>query len=502
MDFPRQQKLAKEEERATKAAEKAAEEAALKAKQLAHEEELRRKRDEERARKEAARKVAEEERQRKEEERRKRAAEEKEREAERERKRKEREERLKREREEKERRAREEREAKAAAERAVREAAKKELQEREEREKKLVKEREEKERTSQQQHPRVTPKNPRQSTSPRTSSSAQRSQSTNGAAKKILTKPLSVSPTTATTSPVSSNTRPQPQRSVLSTSQPATPVAPSVQSQFPLAATPMYPPGMVPPVSSPTPSRLPFAPPQAIGIFGPSSAVVRGPHALSRSFGSPSPFDPLSRGLAPPIGPPSKAVQNPLASPTLRAPGSSRRTSIPDSGPGPVARPVPVPPIHPPGSITPGVMAPVTASAPPAPIAPLAPIARPTGEASGSSTGSPICRSPSPKVLGSSALAADDDEVVPAPTRRVPVGAVGQTWGSGGGGSGGGVSSRNAVAVGGPWGTPAPLSFPVRHGGSLWGMSSSPEWPTSASATLFPNSFANHISPSSPHSGN
>ncbi|KAG9311132.1 salt tolerance down-regulator-domain-containing protein [Chiua virens] len=485
-DKKRLQKQAKDEERAAKAVEKAVEEAALKAKQQAHEEELRKKKEEDKAKREAARKAAEEEKQRKDEERRKRLTEEREREAERERRRKEKEEKLRqerREREEKERKAREEREDKAAAEKAARETAKKEQQEKEEREKKLTKEREEKaekERVAQQQ--RATAKSARQPTSPRASGSAQRSQSTNGSTKKILNKPVATSAASSTPS------RATPQRPSVSTSQSATPVVPSTPSAFSLPVAPLYPPapGMVPPSTT----LPPFAPPPPFGVFGPGPSMSQGPppslapSALPRGFGSPSPFDPpFSRGLPQPapIGPPSKAVPNPLASPTLIPAGPSRKASLPE--PGPVARPVSIAPIAPP--------------------APIAPIARPTtGEASGSGSGSPVRRSPSPKgVLGSSALAADDDEVVPPPGRRGTVpGVVGQSWATT-------TNSRSGAESRPPWGPPAPLPAfgsprPPPMGGSLWGnMGPDPSWQSPAG--FFPNTFVNPINPSSPpHAGN
>ncbi|KAF9239442.1 salt tolerance down-regulator-domain-containing protein [Melanogaster broomeanus] len=443
-DKKKQQKQAKEEEKAAKAAEKAAEDAALKAKQLAQEEESRKRREEERTKREAARKAAEDEKQRKDEERRKRIAEEREREAERERKRKEKEERAKqerREREEKERKAKEEREAKAAVEKAAREAARKEQQEKEEKEKKLAKEREEKaekDRVAQQQ--RTVAKNARQPTSPRASGSAQRSHSTNGTTKKILNKP------TPTPAPVANSTRTTPQRPMVTTSQPATPVASSAQNLFPPPSTPMYPPGtgMIPPTGAMSP-RMPYAPPPPFGLFGPGPSMQQGPppslapSALPRKLWLTLSFRPT-------------AAQNPLASPTMLAAGPSRRVSMPEPGPGPVARPVSIAPI-----------------APIAPPAPIAPIARPTtGEASGSGSGSPVRRSPSPKgVLGSSALAADDDEVVPPPGRRMVPGAVGQEL-----------------------------------GGTLWG-SVSPETPWQSPTGFFPNTFVNPINPTpTPHTGN
>ncbi|KAG8215173.1 hypothetical protein J3R82DRAFT_8688 [Butyriboletus roseoflavus] len=482
----RQQKQAKEEERAAKAAEKAAEESAMKAKQVAHEEEMRKKKDEEKAKREAARKAAEEEKQRKEEERRKRLAEEREREAERERKRKEKEEKVKqerRDREEKERKAREEREAKAAADKAAREAAKKEQQEKEEREKKLAKEREEKaekERLAQQQ--RAAAKNARQPTSPRASGLTQRSQSTNGSTKKILNKAATAPAPAATPSRTTS------QRLSATASQPATPVAPSVPNTFPPPVAPLYPPapGLVP---SPT-TLPPYAPPPPFGVFGPGPSISQGPpplapSALPRGFGSPSPFDgPFSRGLPQPapIGPPPKTVQNPIASPTLLAAVPSRKASLPEPGPGPVARPVSIAPIAPP--------------------APIAPIARPTtGETSGSRSGSPVRRSPSPKgVLGSSALAADDDEVVPPPGRRTVPGAVGQSWGTT-------ASPRAVVEARPPWGPPAPppgfgSPRPPPIGGPLWGnISPEPSWQSPAG--FYPNAFINPINPSPPpYAGN
>ncbi|KAF6750451.1 hypothetical protein DFP72DRAFT_1072459 [Ephemerocybe angulata] len=143
--------------------------------------------------------------------------------------------------------------------------------------------------------------------------------------------------------------------------------------------------------------------------YGPVPPYPFVPAGMARGFPPGPPFDPstFNRGPPPhgvglnvnnsPIGPPSKP-KTPLAptpstslpSPML-APGAGRRGSVPletTSNPGPITRPTP--------------------------------IARPTttttnGEAGGSGTGSPVRRSPSPKVLGSSALAADDDEVVSTP---------------------------------------------------------------------------------------
>jgi hypothetical protein len=209
--------------------------------------------------------------------------------------------------------------------------------------------------------------------------------------------------------------------------------------------------------------------------FGPGSSMQQGPpptlapSALPRNFGAGPPFDPgYGRGLSPaaPIGPPPKTPVS--STPSMLPPGPSRRASIPD--PGPVARPI-------------------------------APIARPSGDAPGSGSGSPNRRSPSPKgVLGSSALAADDDEVVPPPGRRVVPGAVGQGWG-------GPASPRTAVGdntMRAPWGAPAPPGFgsprPPSIGNSLWGSATpNPEW--HPSGNFYPNPFLSQNASPPPHSG-
>ncbi|KZT66786.1 hypothetical protein DAEQUDRAFT_440565 [Daedalea quercina L-15889] len=171
----------------------------------------------------------------------------------------------------------------------------------------------------------------------------------------------------------------------------------------------------------------------------------------------------MRKGPAP-IAPPNRAQGNPLASPTHLVPSTSR---LPAADPGPITRPV----------------------------APIAPIARPSGDASGSGSTSPSRRSPSPKgVLGSSALAADDDEVVQAPNRRtVAPGPVGGGWGS----------PRSSLPdVRPPWGPPgAPSGFgatrplpPVGH--PIW--TSNHEW--QPSTPFFTNAFTAH-NPSPPHSG-
>jgi hypothetical protein len=171
------------------------------------------------------------------------------------------------------------------------------------------------------------------------------------------------------------------------------------------------------------------------------------PSAVPRNFGTGPPYDPTFRAMGgpptAPIGPPPKTPQqNSMTSaPPMLPPGPNKRASIGD--PGPVARPI-------------------------------APIARPTGEAPGSGSGSPNRRSPSPKGrLGSSALSPDDDEVIAPPTRRVNPAPVGQSWGN--------PSPRSAIGENrAPWGAPAAPGFvsprpPV--GNSLWGNTSpGPEW--------------------------
>ncbi|CCM06449.1 uncharacterized protein FIBRA_08713 [Fibroporia radiculosa] len=503
-DKKRQQKLAKEEERAAKAAEKAAEEAAIKAKQVALEDEQRKKREEERARREVARKAQEEERHRKEEERRKRLAEEKEREAERERKRKERDEKARaerREKEERDRKAREEREAKLAAERAAAAAAKREQQEREreEREKRLAKERlerekaekeraekekadrEARERAVQQQQRASSSRNPRPPTSPRNANSAgpsQRSPNHAGPAKKILNK------STPAATPVIQPPRPQQPRPTVVTNAQPPPIASQIPNHLP-PSTPLFSPvgGIIPPVLSP---RIAHTPGPFIGMapglsMQPTPPPLA-PSALPRAYGNGSPFDPAyGRPLAPPapiapptpitpqapIAPPSRAAQNTLSSPTQMlnsSPGG--RASGPD--PGPITRPI-------------------------------APIARPTTEASGSGSTSPTRQpSPSPKEkLGSAALIADDDEIVPAPGRRIAPGVpVGQAWGS----------PRSSLPdMRTPWGPPGPSgppSFasprPPALAPSLWS-TPTPDWQHSPS--FYGGPFVTHNPSPPPHTG-
>ncbi|OBZ74306.1 Stress response protein nst1, partial [Grifola frondosa] len=454
-DKKRQQKMAKEEERAAKAAEKAAEEAALKAKQTALEESSAKGE----RRSEHGGRAAEEDKQRKDEERRKRLADEKEREAERERKRKEREEKLKAERKEKEERERKLR--KLTAERTA--AAKREQQEKEEREKRLAKEREEKERTErekaekekadkeareraalqqqQQQQRASAARNARPPSSPRNptpSGSSQRSPNHAAPSKKVSNKPPALA------APIVQTQRPAQPRVAVLVVCPSEHVSPSLvctrcfcwQYECRHRCRPVH--------SARTPST--------------------GPSALPRGFGNGPPFETgFSRGLVPPapIAPPSRALQNSLASPTtMLAPGPSNRA--PAADPGPITRPI-------------------------------APIARPTGEASGSGSTSPSRRSPSPKgVLGSSALLADDDEVVRPTGRRAAPGAAG--WGN--------SSPRNAVPA--PWGAPAPPAppgFPSRPppiGTSLW-TSPDQSWHPPPPG-FFGNPFP-HNSSAAPHTG-
>ncbi|KAI5121483.1 hypothetical protein M0805_003938 [Coniferiporia weirii] len=469
-DKKRQQKLAKEEEKAVKAAERAAEEAAHKEKQRQQEEEQKKKREEERLKREAVRKAADEERQKKEEERRKRAAEEKELQAERERKRREKEERAKaerREREEKERKVREEREARLAAEKAKQQQEKEEREKRQkEREEKA--EREAKERQAQQQ--RAAAAKARPPSSPRANavaSSSQRQQPPATTPKKILNKPSAQPAAAPSAQPVR-----QPPRPVV-TMQSTTPVPPqhaqSSQHSSPIAPANLPPSTPIFPQSAPVPApvlspRAPFATAPGVPSFGAyipqMTPPTLGPSALPRTFGAGPPFEPgFGRGLAPaaPIGPPKVGLSNPLTSPIM-VPGPSgptrRMSTAADLGPGP-------------GPIT----------------RPIAPIARPmttvngdaaSGSGSGSGGASPSRRSPSPKgVLGSSALAADDDEVVSGAGRRVAP--VGQGW----------HSPRASVAAQTPWGnappTPGFPSSPRTLGGGsvglnmgLWGQGAPP----------------------------
>ena len=482
----RQQKLAKEGEKAAKAAEKAAEDALMKAKQLALEEEQKKKREEERAKREAARKAQEEEKQRKDEERRKRQAEEKERQAEQERKRKEREDKLKQERKEREERERKVKEEREAKERAA--AAAKREQEKEEREKKAREENEraererlEKEKAEKEKETRAAQQSRKQNARPppsphsaTASGSTQRPPQPQTTPKKILNKPVSTN--VVSPAPVSrQNSQPRP---VIITNQPI-PQTPSQASNPP---TPGYSPGVNGTLAQQNPlvsPRVPFNPVQQFNGFVPGPAIPQqgpgpslGPSALPRNFGAPGfdsyPTRPI--GTPPivspgPIGPPQKTNSNPTP-PSMLAPGSGRRQSIAD--PGPIGPP-----------------------------RPIQPIARPT-EQSGSGSASPVRRSPSPKVLGSSALAADDDEVVS--TRRTV--ANGPVWGAAS------VPPRSSVDLRGPWGPPPP-GFPIQPpnlprppvGPSPWG-TTSPNDQWHPSNFFPPGQFVGHTPSPPPHSGN
>jgi hypothetical protein len=482
--------LAKEGEKAAKAAEKAAEDALLKAKQQAMEEEQRRKREDERVKRETARKAQEEEKQRRDDERRKRQAEEKERQAEQERKRKEREEKLRLERREKEERDRKVKEEREAKEKAVA-TAKREQQEKEERDKKIREEKErnererlEKEKVEKEKEARAAQQSRKQNSrlppSPRSataSGSIPRPPQPQTTAKKVLTK----SATTPVVSPVPAISRQNSQpRPVIVTNQPV-PQTPSQASNPP---TPGYSPsinGAVPqqiPLVSP---RVPFNPPQQYNGFVPGPAIpqqgsgpVLGPSPIPRNFGVPGfdssyPARPIGAPaiLNPgPIGPPQKMNTNPPLH-SMLAPGSGRRQSL----------------IGDPGPIGPPRL--------------IQPIARPT-EQSGSGSASPIRRSPSPKVLGSSALAAEDDEVVPKVRSTVLNGPV---WGAAP------MPPRGSVDLRGPWGPPP--GFPIQPqnlprppvGPSPWGtVGANDQWHPS---NFFPpGQFVGHNPSPPPHSGN
>src|SRR5262249_48194066 len=112
---------------------------------------------------------------------------------------------------------------------------------------------------------------------------------------------------------------------------------------------------------------------------------------------------------------------------------------------------------------------------------------------------------PSPKSvgrpLGSSALAADDDEVVPVSSRRNVNGAnvapIGQGWGSPRG------AAVHNGAGGGPWGTtppPGPRLPPI--GSPLWSSSQHPPQPEPWTPGVgYFTSPSTTFAPPSPHSG-
>ena len=275
------------------------------------------------------------------------------------------------------------------------------------------------------------------------------------------------------------NSQPRP---VIVTNQPV-PQTPSQASNPP---TPGYSPGVnrtLPqqnPLASP---RVPFNATQQFNRFAPGLAIPQqgpgptlGPSALLRNLGGPG-FDSSypARAIGTPaiispgpIGPPQKTNSNPPP-PSMLAPGSGRRQSI-IADPGPIGPP-----------------------------RPIQPIARPT-EQSGSGSASPVRRSPSPKVLGSSALAAEDDEVV-LTSRRTTIN--GPVWGAAP------VPPRSSVDLRGPWGPPPAPGFPIQPpnlarppvGPSPWG-TGSPNDQWHPSNFFPPGQFVRHNPSPPPHSGN
>jgi len=463
-------------------------------------------------RREAAKRAAEEERLRKEEEKKKRQQEEREREIERERKKKEKEEKLRKEREEKERKAKEEREARLAKEREERvereriEKEKREEREKVEKEKRLAREKEEreaKEKVAAQQRaaaiaqaqakqvvrPNATASSSAKVSAASSSSSFSLPRSPNPAVNGVPTNGKKavkhISPPSTVPSPPGQG--PRPQQQMPTQPQPQQPQArpphlPPLNAMNPQQIPPHLPPppqsgGMMyghPPMMPALSPRVGNFPPMGQYPFGAPNMQQHHPpgtplpSGMSRSFNAgPPPFDPaFNRGMpigigipigsgvntppaAPsPIGPPKP--KTPLAStsapgPSMLAPGQGRRGSVAvlntateATGPGPITRPI-------------------------------APIARPPGgssaEGASSGSGSPNRRSPSPKgTLGSSALAADDDEVVAGtgPRRVLPGNPIGmgisvgvpqgQTWGP--------ASPRPAMMT--PWGPAGFSPSPAR----------------------------------------
>jgi hypothetical protein len=235
------------------------------------------------------------------------------------------------------------------------------------------------------------------------------------------------------------------------------------------------------------------------------------PSALPRNFNNngPTPFDHAFQRV--PVGLPSVGVPSPIGPPSkpktpMAGGGGSSGSPTTPGGPGTAGGPPPPPlagrrSVHAltdaPGGGS-GTTTTTGAGGPPnlGPISrPIAPIARPMGPTSAASgdnsspgSNSPVRRSPSLKgvLLGSSALAADDDEVVPSAGRRqqtgtAPIGigsgvgmgsgvGVGVNVGMGGGGAGpgmigqhwgpssprGGVGDNMARST--PWGPPPGFS--------------------------------------------
>ena len=581
----RQQKQAKEEERALKAADKAAEEAAAKARQAALDEESRKKREDDRLKREAAKKAMDEEKARKEEERKKRALEEREREQERERKKKEKDYNTKKVREERERKAkeeREERERKAKGEREARlakekeEKAEKDRIEREKKEEKIEKEKKAaKEKAEKEAMERLAAQ--QQTAAASASAPTLASGSGKGSARAnnaVASSSTATTPVKSNSSSTSSVVAPALQRLPNNSSGSngnETPSKKPANKPIPTLVTSPLPPGILgqgtrPPVQQPNlprPSHLPPPtpinpqqphlpqPPHSAGMmYGPQGPVgLISPSAMSPRVGnfppmaygyggpnmqqqhppplSPVPargfnggsFDPtFNRGIPvgvgiplgahppPPIGPPTKAAKSAAqgtASAGL-APGQGRHASASSndaSGPGPITRP-------------------------------MAPIARPTagggnGEAASSGSGSPNRRSPSPsRVLGSSALAADDDEVVSAhvPRRAATIGIGTMPIGVPGGQNWGSASPRSALSEAnlraGPWTASAFSSartaigpnnhlHQLHHPGpvspSLWGNTpgngSGENWHPQSSAFFSGSPYINHntAASSTPH---
>ena len=462
---------------------------------------------------EAARRALEEERTRKEEEKKRRQQEEREREQERERKRKEKEEKAKaerREREERERKERDEKERKTKEERERKEKEDKERAEKarleKDREKaKIDKEKQEKaEREAKERQQRAsssavagpstsngkgTSRGPRNGNganavasssspvSPRPASSA------TTPTKRILNKPQVISVSTSSPAIIGASLRQHPpsltnhqpplQQSTPSrgppqlSSQPATPILPPPQTPNLMFAQGQ---GIIP--SSTMSPRMPQFPPISFPFSAPGLQQQQPggpplPPSLGRGFNPAlGAFDPpfprvsiggnvnmINGGVPPsPIGPPPKS-KTPLASSSTMplAPGSGRRSSVPvysEAGPGPVARPQVAPIARPGTGVTSG-----------------------SGEAGSSTSGSPR-RSPSPKgVLGSSALAADDDEVVPSGNRRgastAPIGVGLGPVGTGVVGGGNAGPSVMGVGSGQGWVSPSrPDGLGIR---SPWG---------------------------------
>ncbi|KAL0573440.1 Stress response protein nst1 [Marasmius crinis-equi] len=473
---------------------------------------------------------------------------------------------------------REEKEREERAERAERERKEREKKEKEEKEREAREKAAQQQQKATRNNRNNAPTSPRSNAT--ASGSTTRA---NGQSKKILNKPTPVSATTSVSSvttnsnaPSSSSTtslpavnstpprpvqQPQPQQPhqqppppppqqphhqprpmPQQISAPATPIGGQIPHMPP---TPMFgpPPGMIPQPLSPTmPQRFP--PPSPFGFPGPGPSMQGppmsggphppnslGPSAVPRNFGAPgapggpvgnapSPYDPsFSRGLpggAPPapIGPPPKSAgilpsssSSALASgTTMLSPQQPRRMSVVD-------------PIGPPGPIG-------------RPMASLAPIARPsvsgsgggnTGESSGgpsSGSGSPIRRSPSPKgFLGSSALVADEDEVVTTgPTgRRATTGAI---WGATATttspprsaiGDRPPVWSSGPIGAGGGGGFPGGGSIPPFGGRGPWGnthmqnvgIPGNPDW-HQPNGAFFQSPFISphpHNATPPPHSG-